>query len=412
MFSTKTSDSASSRCNCRRPASSPRASSSERLPRFSVRKLALSPSTNTGPCRRYTSPLPGRSTFTTVAPRSASTCVQYGPATYCVRSITRVLSSGFVIDAAALRPAQRARRPSSTGGGRDTVDRPRTARSARRRRNPPPRAPAAARRAARRRAARRGEVPDRAARGSARAGSPAAWGRRPRAPTPARSGRPRRRSPSSSTRRAHRAAPQAERRPTQRRRRRGRARPRAAAEGSCDGRRTVIAEDVTERRGDLADGRVRAHGVEHGRHRVLVRGRGGAQPGEHALHFAGVAARAHVREPFELPLAHAVRHRQQLDLLLVRACAAEAVDADDDALARLDRLLLAVCSVGDRTLERSVCDSLDDAVRLDLFEQLPRTPLELVRELLEKPRAAERIGGAGDAALVGDDLLRSQREPR
>ena len=44
------------------------------LPRFTDAKYAERPSTN-GPMWRASSPVPGRSTFTTRAPRSASTIV-------------------------------------------------------------------------------------------------------------------------------------------------------------------------------------------------------------------------------------------------------------------------------------------------------------------------------------------------
>ena len=57
------------------------------LPRFSDMKYADLPPAN-GPIWRASSPRPGASTLITRAPRSASTIVQYGPASTRVRSIT------------------------------------------------------------------------------------------------------------------------------------------------------------------------------------------------------------------------------------------------------------------------------------------------------------------------------------
>jgi hypothetical protein len=76
MFSTTTSVSSSRASSRARSPSEPRSIAMDRFPRLRVRKLALSPSLKTGPWCRYTSPDPGRSIFSTSAPRSASTCVQ------------------------------------------------------------------------------------------------------------------------------------------------------------------------------------------------------------------------------------------------------------------------------------------------------------------------------------------------
>src|SRR3954451_11402450 len=50
---------------------------------------------NGGPCVRRGSPSPGSSTFTTSAPRSASSIVQYGPANTRVKSMTFRPAKGF-----------------------------------------------------------------------------------------------------------------------------------------------------------------------------------------------------------------------------------------------------------------------------------------------------------------------------
>ena len=65
-----------------------------RLPRLMPAKYALSPDGKNGPNARASSPTPGRSIFTTSAPRSASNIVQYGPAKTRVRSRTLIPASG------------------------------------------------------------------------------------------------------------------------------------------------------------------------------------------------------------------------------------------------------------------------------------------------------------------------------
>src|SRR5439155_15620379 len=83
------------------------------------------------------------------------------------------------------------------------------------------------------------------------------------------------------------------------------------------------------------------------------------------------------------------------------------VDPDDDPLAALDLGLVAEARLGDLALLEVLLDRRDYAAELlDALEVVVGLPLELVRELLEVVRAAERIDRVHDARLVRDHLLR------
>ena len=89
----------------------------------------------------------------------------------------------------------------------------------------------------------------------------------------------------------------------------------------------------------------------------------------------------------------------------------ELVDADDDAVAALDRDLEAVGGLLDLALDEAGLDRGHRAAELvDTLDQLARLRLELRRERLEVVRAAERIGGVGRAGLVHQDLLGAERD--
>ena len=82
---------------------------------------------------------------------------------------------------------------------------------------------------------------------------------------------------------------------------------------------------------------------------------------------------------------------EDLDLLLVLLLVA--VDADDDPLAALDLSLVAERRLGDLALLKVLLDGGDDAAELlDPVEVVVCLPLELVRQVLEVVRAAERVG--------------------
>src|SRR5581483_1529025 len=79
-----------------------------RLFRLKARKSAPSEPQVGGAQARVSSPRPGRSTLTTSAPRSPRIWVQYGPATFCVRS--RTASPASADTAPSIAPAGAGRR--------------------------------------------------------------------------------------------------------------------------------------------------------------------------------------------------------------------------------------------------------------------------------------------------------------
>src|SRR2546422_1019404 len=77
----------------------------------------------------------------------------------------------------------------------------------------------------------------------------------------------------------------------------------------------------------------------------------------------------------------------------------EAVHADHDPLAGVERPLVGVGGVGDLTLEPVLLDAVDGAVEhralphlLDAIEDGARLALDLVGELLDQGRAAQGVG--------------------
>ena len=87
------------------------------------------------------------------------------------------------------------------------------------------------------------------------------------------------------------------------------------------------------------------------------------------------------------------------------------VDADDDPLSVVDLGLQLEGGVRDLALGIALLHRVDHAAELvDPAEVVVRLRLELVGERLDEVRPAERVGGRRDAGLVGDDLLRAQRD--
>ena len=84
----------------------------------------------------------------------------------------------------------------------------------------------------------------------------------------------------------------------------------------------------------------------------------------------------------------------------------EVVDADDDLVARLDRLLEPIRRLGDLLL-RIPLDRFDHSAHaVDDLEIVLRTPLHVEGQPLEEVGAAERVNHVGDTAFMGDDLRR------
>ena len=86
-----------------------------------------------------------------------------------------------------------------------------------------------------------------------------------------------------------------------------------------------------------------------------------------------------------------------------------AVDADHDVLLGAVALVVAEGRLLDLVLDER--DGVDRAAELvDALDQLPRAALDLGGQRLDVVGAGERVDGVGGARLVGDDLLRAQRD--
>ena len=92
----------------------------------------------------------------------------------------------------------------------------------------------------------------------------------------------------------------------------------------------------------------------------------------------------------------------------------EPVDADDDLVAAVDGLLGRVGGVLNLALDQALLDGGERAAgRVDAPRSAPRASCSIAsRARLDRPGAADRIDGVGDAGLGRDDLLRAQREAR
>src|SRR6266404_3688462 len=95
-----------------------RSTAMPRLPRLIAANAALIPLPRQA---RRSSPRPGRSTFTTSAPRSAMSVAQYGPAITRERSSTRMPSS-IIGPSATIEESLRHRIDLRNAGTRDRVD--------------------------------------------------------------------------------------------------------------------------------------------------------------------------------------------------------------------------------------------------------------------------------------------------
>jgi hypothetical protein len=85
------------------------------------------------------------------------------------------------------------------------------------------------------------------------------------------------------------------------------------------------------------------------------------------------------------------------------------VDADDDVLPGAVALVVAERRLLDLVLDEG--DGVDRSAELvDLGDELERSQLDLVGQCLDEVRAGEGIDGVGRPRLVGDDLLRAQRD--
>src|SRR5262245_55841574 len=164
----------------------------------------------------------------------------------------------------------------------------------------------------------------------------------------------------------------------------------------------VRAPLVSEHVADLADGAAGAEGIPHRREEILRTAGHPADLGERVLGCGCVAPGPDARRPLELAPLDLRIEVVKLDLLALGLL--EAVDADDDPLAALDLLRVAVRGLLDLALDEPGLDGGDRAAELlHPIDQLQRPRLELSGQLLDVERAAERVGGVGPAGLVLKD---------
>ena len=164
---------------------------------------------------------------------------------------------------------------------------------------------------------------------------------------------------------------------------------------------------------DLADRAAGAQRLAHRRQEVRVGLGDAAHLGERR-----VGRLARLAPPGRAPCARAgvarSRDRPGGARRAPSSSSANAVDADDDALARLDLApgsgTPTPRSRPGRTPARSPRPRRR-ARRSAAISSL-RPLLELVRQRLDEVRAAERVRRVGRARLVREDLLRAQRDPR
>src|SRR4029079_7732132 len=118
------------------------------------------------------------------------------------------------------------------------------------------------------------------------------------------------------------------------------------------------------------------------------------------------------REPLELTGLVLVGDLQQWDLALVAAFG-ECVDTDDEPSPAVESAFEVVCGVGNAPLEPVLLDPLDHTFEhravtefVEVREELLRLPFDLVGEVLDVPRASERVWGSGNGGVVCECPMR------
>src|SRR3990172_3580872 len=169
-------------------------------------------------------------------------------------------------------------------------------------------------------------------------------------------------------------------------------------------------EHSTKDAADLPERRLRLHGREDVGHRVRLALRGLLQPRQRLLPLRLVPRRPDLPQPGDLAVVGLLRHPERLYLVLL-VLNDEVVHPDDDALPVLDLPLVAVRGVRDFLLEPALLDG-GNGPALGFYpgEVLVRLVLHRVRQRLQVVRAAEGVDRVGDPRLVGEDLLRAQRD--
>src|SRR5690606_34396231 len=172
----------------------------------------------------------------------------------------------------------------------------------------------------------------------------------------------------------------------------------------------VGAVDVLQRVADLVQRAVGAYALEHGLDDVLILASRLAQRLECGRDARRVPPLAPLREPLALPPLRLLADPEDLDVAVLVALR-EGVAADDDALVRLDLVLLPLRAPGDLPLEVAQLDAAHHAAdAVHLGEDLLRLALEPVGERLDVVGAGERVDRVGDAGLVREDLLGAERD--
>src|SRR5579885_117269 len=173
------------------------------------------------------------------------------------------------------------------------------------------------------------------------------------------------------------------------------------------GRFHVFAEDRAEDIHDLAQRGIDLDGFDDGRHRILGAFGNATQVIQRAFDGCIIALAAHAIETLEVrALSDTVDiQRWNLDIFFYNII----VDADDGAPVLVDLLLVAIGRFGTFALEDAVLDAGQHAAkRIDAIQVVLSRLLRLVRQLLYKVGATNRIDGIDDTAFAGDDLLRAQ----
>src|SRR5438876_8121720 len=169
------------------------------------------------------------------------------------------------------------------------------------------------------------------------------------------------------------------------------------------------AEGLPHHIDDFAQGRLRPHRVEDEGHRVRVAFATLAELVEGPRVLLDVSRPPDAPETFHLGLQGRLAHSKRFEFRLL--VDDEVVHADNHPLLVLDLPLIPICGVGDLLLEEPFPDRGDHAAELlNPIEVSVGLILQLVREGFEEVGPAERIDRVRDAALVGEDLLGSERD--
>ena len=172
----------------------------------------------------------------------------------------------------------------------------------------------------------------------------------------------------------------------------------------------VDSEHRAERVCDLAQRGVGLRAIKDCGHGVRAGSAGClGEAAEGGLDGVGVAFASDPVEAIELALRRVRGNRLELDApLRVRL---ERVHADDDALAALHELEMAVRRILDLAALETCFDRRDGAAQLiDSAEVRVGGGLDRIGQALDVVGAGEGVDGVRDAGLVREDLLRAERE--